>query len=194
MATRLPAAERRRQLLDAALATFGSHGYHDTSMNDVAEAAGVTKPVLYQHFSSKHDLYLAVLGEVGERLRTTVATGVASARTPREQVEEGFSAWFRWVAEERVGFAVLFAGESRRDPDFTREIARVERAMAETISRLIVVDGLSGDQRLLLGFGIVGLAETTSRHWLAHDVDLGPEELAEQVAGMAWAGLRGLRA
>ena len=54
---RLPAAERRRQLLDVALHAFAEHGYHDTSMNDVAEAAGVTKPVLYQHCASKKALY-----------------------------------------------------------------------------------------------------------------------------------------
>jgi AcrR family transcriptional regulator len=71
--TRLPAARRRRQLLDVALAAFASHGFHPTSMNDVAEAAGVTKPVLYQHFRSKRALYLELLEDVGERLREAIA-------------------------------------------------------------------------------------------------------------------------
>ena len=53
MSTRLPAAERREQLLDAAMTAFAANGYHGTSMNDVAKAAGITKPVLYQHFESK---------------------------------------------------------------------------------------------------------------------------------------------
>jgi AcrR family transcriptional regulator len=193
VASRLPAAERRRQVLDAALERFGAAGYHATSMNDVAEAAGVTKPVLYQHFTSKHELYRAVLAEVGEQLRSAVAAGVATAGSPREQVTAGFAAWFRWVATERVGFSVLFAGESRRDEEFVREVARVEREMAQTVSSLIEVEGLSTEQRLLLGFGIVGLAETTSRRWLARDVDLSADELAQQVATLAWAGLRGVR-
>ena len=58
MTGRLPAAERRQQLLDVAVATFSEQGYRNTSMNDIAEAAGVTKPVLYQHFPSKRELFL----------------------------------------------------------------------------------------------------------------------------------------
>ena len=61
MNVRLPAHERRRQLLDVALDVFAADGFHSTSMNDVAEAAGVTKPVLYQHFASKRQLYLELL-------------------------------------------------------------------------------------------------------------------------------------
>ena len=63
-ASRLPAARRRRQLLDVALELFAARGYHTTSMNDIAEAAGVTKPVLYQHFRSKRELYLELLEDV----------------------------------------------------------------------------------------------------------------------------------
>ena len=77
--TRLPAAARRRQLLDSALDVFAARGYHGASMNDVADAAGVTKPVLYQHFDSKQDLYLALLEEVGRRLITAIAKATAGA-------------------------------------------------------------------------------------------------------------------
>ena len=65
VAMRLPAAERREQLLRTAVAVFAEHGYHATSMNDVAEAAGVTKPVLYQHFSSKRELFIELLADIG---------------------------------------------------------------------------------------------------------------------------------
>src|SRR5687768_4632909 len=70
--TRLPAARRRQQLLDVALGVFAERGFHPTSMNDLAEAAGVTKPVLYQHFGSKRELYLELLDDVGTRLRTAI--------------------------------------------------------------------------------------------------------------------------
>jgi len=193
MSPRLPAAERRQQLLDVALRLFGERGFHHTSMNDIAEAAGVTKPVLYQHFGSKRDLFLEVLREVGGRLRDAVGKATAGADGPRQQVEAGFRAYFAWVADTRGGFDVLFAGETRRDPEFVREALRVETDIADAIATLIVVDGLSEERRRLLAYGIVGLAETTSRHWLANDLDLSPTELAEQVAELAWAGLRGLR-
>ncbi len=84
---RLPAARRRRQLLDTARAVFAERGFHSTSMNDIADAAGVTKPVLYQHFSSKRDLFREVLEDVGGRLEETIAKAAAGAPGPREQVE-----------------------------------------------------------------------------------------------------------
>ena len=69
MAMRMPAAERREQLLAVALDVFARQGFHETSMNEVAEAAGITKPVLYQHFDSKRELYLARIEEAGRRMR-----------------------------------------------------------------------------------------------------------------------------
>ncbi len=191
--SRLPAAERRRQLLDVALEQFGSKGFHHTSMNDVAEAAGVTKPVLYQHFSSKRSLYLELLREVGQRLRDQVAKATVEADGPRQQVEAGFGAYFTWVAGNRGGFEILFAGETRRDIEFVREAMAVETQIADAIASLIVVDGLSEERRRLLAYGIVGIAETTCRHWMVSDLDLGAKQLAAQVSELAWAGLRGLR-
>ena len=87
MRIRLSAPERRKQLLAVAVGEFGVRGYHITTMNQLAEAAGVTKPVLYQHFPSKRDLYLAVLGDVGERLRKAIADATGRASSPHAQVE-----------------------------------------------------------------------------------------------------------
>ena len=169
---RLPAAERRQQLLDVALEAFASQGFHLTSMNELAEQAGVTKPVLYQHFGSKRELYLEVLRAVGGRMVTDVGKAIADAEGPRQQVEAGFLAYFLWVARERHGFEVLFAGDTRRDPEFLAELGKVETEFAQAIAGLIVVDGINREQQLLLAYGIVGIAETTCRHWLAADLDL----------------------
>src|SRR5438477_8464270 len=108
MSTRLPAPRRRRQLLDVALKVFADRGYHATSMNDIAEAAGVTKPVLYQHFRSKRALYLELLEDVGRRLQDAIEKATASAGGPREQVTAGFTAYFRFVADQRTAFQLLF--------------------------------------------------------------------------------------
>ena len=99
--TRLPAARRRQQLLDVALEVFAERGFHPTSMNDLAEAAGVTKPVLYQHFGSKRELYLELLEDVGTRLRDAIGKATSEAAGPREQVEQGFRAYFRFVADHQ---------------------------------------------------------------------------------------------
>jgi len=193
MTLRLPAAERREQLLESALRVFGDQGFHLASMNDIADAAGVTKPVLYQHFGSKRDLYLQVLREVGGRLRDEVAQAVAAASSPRAQVERGLTAYFQWVANSPLGFAVLFDGDTRRDPEFIAESQKVESEIADYVAELIIVTGLDVEHRRLLAYGIVGMAETTCRHWLANDLELSADTLADGVAELTWAGLRGLQ-
>ncbi|MDP1820455.1 MAG: TetR/AcrR family transcriptional regulator [Acidimicrobiales bacterium] len=192
-AARLPAARRREQLLDVALAVFGEQGFHPASMNDVAEAAGVTKPVLYQHFRSKRDLYREVLTDVGGKLLDAITKATTAARSPHEQVELGFIAYFRFVAENEAAFRVLFGGGTRRDEEFAAQVAQVEGAVAEAIATLIDVEGLGPDQRRHLAHGLVGLAEGTSRVWMAEGAEQAPDELARLVADLAWRGLRGAR-
>jgi len=189
-----PAAERRRQLLDVALHSFAQRGFHDTSMNDVAEAAGVTKPVLYQHFASKKALYRELVDDLGAGLEGAIVAAVAEADGPRQQVEAGFRAYFRWATSQGAAFKVLFADRNRVDSELAAAVAKVESMMADRVASLIVVEGLSDDERHVLAFGVVGLAESTSRHWLG--LGLGPgldaDAFADIVAQLAWSGLRGV--
>lgn len=189
---RLPAAERRQQLLDSALGVFADNGYHSTSMNHIAEAAGVTKPVLYQHFTSKRDLYRELLEEIGGKLTDTIAKATADAPGPRQQIEAGFGAYFRFVADHNDAFRVLFGAGTRRDEEFADAAGRVESSIAEIVADLIAIDGLSAVDRRMLGNGIVGLAEGACRYWLANAVDTSAEALAAHVSQLAWAGLRGI--
>jgi AcrR family transcriptional regulator len=179
------------------LEVFARQGFHQTSMNDIAEAAGVTKPVLYQHFGSKRELYLELLNELGEELREMVGKATSEAEGPHQQVEHGFKAFFRWVVANEHGFDLIFSGETRRDPEFVAVTERFEREIADTVGALIDIEGLSHEGRRLLGFGIVGLAETTCRHFMedaqGRATDAQAEQVAEQVAELLWAGLRGLR-
>ena len=198
--SRLPAPRRRRQLLDTAIEVFAARGFHGTSMEDVADGAGVTKPVLYQHFSSKRELYLELLDDVGHQLVTVVIDAVASATGPRQQVEAGFAAYFRFVALQSHAFRLLFGSGARGDEDFADAVRRVEDRMAGVIAELVEAE-LSPDHRQLVGYGIVGLAEVTSRHWIASRAadDAAPDvnaaeavRLAARVGDLAWAGLRGV--
>jgi AcrR family transcriptional regulator len=199
--TRLPAARRRRQLLEVALEVFADRGFHVASMNHVAEAAGVTKPVLYQHFRSKRDLYREVLTDVGQQLLDEISKATSAAASPREQVELGFGAYFRFVHRSPAAFRVLFGGGTRRDEEFAAQVAQVEAAVAQEIAALIDVEGLGPDDRTLLAHGLVGLAEGSSRAWMAragHGEDPGADEqavehLARLITELAWRGLRGLR-
>lgn len=193
MSVRLPASERRRQLLDVALEVFASRGYHTTSMNQVAEAAGVTKPVLYQHFRSKKALYHELLEDVSSRLVDGIAKATAEATGPRQQVEAGLRSYFRFVNDNRAAFTLLFGGGNRRAGEFADAARRVEDTIAEVVASLIDVPGLDGDQRRLLAHGVVGLTEGASRHWEASGYQPEADELAQRMAELAWAGLRGIR-
>lgn len=193
MSSRLPAARRKEQLLEVAQHVFAERGFHLTSMNDVADAAGVTKPVLYQHFSSKRSLYLELLRSVGDRLMLAIQTAAAEAGHPRQQVEDGLGAYFTFVADHPDAYRLMFGGGTRRDSEFAEEATRVELAIAEAIAPLIRIEGLPDHERLLFAHGIVGLAEGTTRHWQAHDEGMTPSSVAALVADLAWRGLRGVR-
>src|SRR5688572_559156 len=162
-------------------------------MNDVADAAGVTKPVLYQHFRSKRDLYREVLADIGTRLLDEITKATAAAVTQREQVEVGFAAYFRFVDDDPAAFQVFFGGGTRRDEEFSSQVTAVEGAIADAIAALIDVEGLDQDERHLLAQGLVGLAEGISRAWMEEERREPPERLARLVADLAWRGLRGIR-
>lgn len=189
---RLPAAERREQLVATATSVFAEQGFHATSMNDVAEAAGVTKPVLYQHFSSKRDLFVELLTEIGDQLRDRIAKATADAAGPRQQIEQGFRAYFDYVGANTDAYRVLFGAGARRDPEFASLTRSVEESIADAIAELIVVDGRPAEDRELIAHTIVGMTEAASRYWLTHDRTPNIDELAESVARLAWSGMRGI--
>jgi AcrR family transcriptional regulator len=189
MTSRLSATARREQVLDVALQVFARSGYHDTSMNDVADAAGVTKPVLYQHFESKRDLFQALLDAVGARMLGAITTGTSGATDGRSLTERGFRAYFRWVAEDHDAFTLLYDAASGRDRDFSRALRRVNNGMVQAIAPLIAAD-IDDEHRLTLAHALVGLAEGASRRLVERGEDFDPDLIARQVSDLAWAGLR----
>ena len=162
-------------------------------MNDIAEAAGVTKPVLYQHFESKQQLYLELINSVATQLQQSVVEATAAAASPREQVERGFRAIFHWMAESPARFVILFAGDTMREPEFSQAAYSTEQQLAEVIATLIRVEGMDDDHRQLLAYGIVGMAEVICRQWVTGSVSFDPDVIAAQTANLAWVGLRGVQ-
>ena len=185
---RLTATARREQILEVALEVFGRAGYHGTSMNDVADAAGVTKPVLYQHFDSKRALFRALLEEVGNRLLSAIAKATADAPDGKSQTQRGFQAYFRWVAEDHDEFKLLYGG-TRRDHEFRDTVRHVTDEAAEAIAPLIAVD-IEPEHRRTVAHALVGLAEGASRRLVDNGENFDPDEVARQVSDLAWAGLR----
>lgn len=161
-------------------------------MNDIADSAGVTKPVLYQHFISKRDLFIELLAQIGTDLRGTISKATANAGGPRQQIEQGFRAYFMFANEYTSAFTVLFGSGARRDPEFASFASAVEQSIADTISELIVVEGQPAENSLLLANSIVGMTEAATRHWLANERQPDVDTLAQQISQLAWSGMRGI--
>jgi len=204
---RLTADARRRQLFDVALALFAEHGYAATTMDDIAEAAGVTKPLVYQHFDSKRALYLELLDVFSDEMIDRIVEATSAAEGPRQQVELGFAGYFELMVDNEDAFRLLYGRDAPDDPELGAALHRVEATIAEAIDPLIDA-GLDPAHRLLLAHAVVGMAEGASRHWLESqrhpivgpdgaggpipEVDRAAEaaRLAAQLADFAWAGLR----
>jgi AcrR family transcriptional regulator len=189
---RLAPDERRRQLLDVAGIEFAERGFYATAMDDLAQAAGVTKPVFYQHFASKRALFIAVLEDVGGRLLEVLAEATATATTGRARVEAGFSAYFGFAQREQAAFRLLFGASARNDPEFADVVDHIVDDVAAAVSALIEIPG-SPEHRLVLAHAVVGMSEGISRHALTGVDTQEPDLLAAWVSELAWFGLRGVR-
>ena len=114
--TRLPKPARRRQLLGAAREVFVAQGYHAAAMDEIAERAGVSKPVLYQHFPGKLELYLALLDESVDALAATVRNALASTADNKQRVTATFTAFFDFVGSTGQAFRLVFESDLRNEP------------------------------------------------------------------------------
>jgi AcrR family transcriptional regulator len=188
----MPRQARRRQLLEAALEIFTSRGYHAAAMDEIAERAGVSKPVLYQHFPGKLELYLALLDESVDTLIKTVGTALRSTSDNRDRVNATFSAYFDFVASQGEMFRLVFESDLSNQPAVRERLDGADRKCADMISLVIKEDaGLADDEAHLLSISLVGMAQVSARYWLS---TLGsiPREAAEQmVARLAWRGISG---
>ncbi|MEZ5282027.1 MAG: TetR/AcrR family transcriptional regulator [Acidimicrobiales bacterium] len=185
---RMPAAERRRQLLDEAVHVFSEVGYHGASMNDIALAAGVTKPVIYQHFESKLELYLELLDDIARRLSSTISEAVGSARSGRDQIREGLLAYFSFVQEHRNEFRVLFGSRAQATGEFGSALRDAERSITESVGDLAEASE-AGPLPRRTATAIVSMAEGACRHWLAHEPEVSAETLADDLADLLWNGI-----
>ena len=192
-AVRMPADQRRQQLFEVARERFAQQGFHATSMDEIAEAAGVTKPVLYQHFPSKRALYVELLEETGRQLLSALAEATAQAGSLRERVELGFGAYFRFAVGHRSAFLFLMGTSMRYDPEFARITEEILDAAAETIAMLIEIPA-PDEQRQMLANAIVGMAESVGRKALRDpNAVVDGDQLAQWISELAWFGLRGVR-
>ena len=189
---RLPRDERRAQLLTAALEVFTAAGYHAAAMDEIADRAGVSKPVLYQHFPSKLDLYLAVLDLHVDSLVYTIQRAIASTHDNADRVRATVDAYFNFIEEEGEAYRLLFESDMNVEPAVRERLSRMTYDCAAAVSAIIAADtGIPEEAAMLLGVGLIGTAQFTARYWLERDGRVPRKAAADLVANLHWRGISG---
>jgi AcrR family transcriptional regulator len=187
---RLPRSARRKQLLAAAQEVFVAQGYHAAAMDDIADRAGVSKPVLYQHFPGKLELYMALLDTHCDALVQRVRTAMAATPDNHDRVTGAMQAYFDFIDHESEAFRLVFESDLRNDPAVRERVDRVERGCIEAITETIMSDtGVSRAQAEMLAAGLAGAAETAARFWLTSGRRVPKQEAVDLIAALAWRGI-----
>ena len=188
------APERREQLIAVARKVFSRRGFHTVTMDAVARAAGVTKPILYDHFPSKRELYLALLQEDLERLKGRLREAIETSRGNRARIEASFQAYFDFVDDHAEGFRLLMQEAVGGEHEFREMVARFREEILGEVTKVIARESEGRlDQREAedVALGLIGMAETAAQH----DPGRPKEERQKTVdtlVRLAWRGITGV--
>jgi AcrR family transcriptional regulator len=189
-AARLPRDERRRQLLQAAHEVFVANGYHGAAMDEIADAAHVSKPVLYQHFPGKRDLYLALLDHHLQSLANMLMEALNSTTDNKARVHATIAAYYRFIAEESQAHRIVFESDLSNDPEVAARLEGFNTRLAGSIAEVLAEEtNLSTAEATLLGRALAGMAHVSARYWLQADAGLDRETACELIYRLAWRGI-----
>ncbi|MEO6473370.1 MAG: TetR/AcrR family transcriptional regulator [Aeromicrobium sp.] len=189
---RLPRKARREQLLRVALEVFVEQGFHSASMDEISERAGVSKPVLYQHFPGKLDLYLALLETSADTVVDSVREALASTSDNKRRVQATIAHWYDYVSEETAAFRLVFESDLANDPSVRHQLDRVLHETAALIAEVIHDDtGLPEAASHLLAVSLVGMGQVGARYWVDNNSTLSKEEAVQLAISLAWRGIGG---
>jgi AcrR family transcriptional regulator len=189
---RLSRGARRAQLLVAARDVFAAHGYHAAAMDDIAEKAGVSKPVLYQHFPGKLELYRALLTTSADELVERVSTALESTDDNHERAQAAVAAYFDFAAGEGEAYRLVFESDPRGEPEATAVVESALSRCLDVIASAVTTDaGLDPPRARLLAVGLVGLSQVAAQYWLDSDHTVPRDEAIALMTSLAWRGLAG---
>jgi AcrR family transcriptional regulator len=188
----MPRRERRVQLLESALEVFASQGYHAAAMDDIAERAGVSKPVLYQHFPSKMELYLALLDNACAAMVSGCAEALKSNSDNKFRVAAAVNLFFEFVTHDTAAYRLIFESDLTSDTEVTARVEQATLECANLIGDVIESDtGLPTASARLLAVSMVGMAQVSARYWLAEPSNLEQRQAVNLISGLAWRGISG---
>ena len=192
-APRMTRDQRREQLLSTALRVFSEGGYHSTSMDEIAAAAGVSKPVLYQHFPGKRDLFLALvqftLAELSEKLERSLA----SAETNKARVQNVIDTHFEFVNSQPEAHRLVFSADLMSFPEVAAQLDEFYQGVAVAVAAVLGPKaGMPPAQATMLSRGLVHLVQTSAVFWTRHPEAGTREEVQDRIFRLAWGGIRTL--
>jgi AcrR family transcriptional regulator len=197
---RLTGVERRVAILDSALTVFAQHGYHATSIDDIAREAGISKALIYEHFTSKQDLYAELLEQHAGELFSALAEAISEAgRSASARLAVGFDAFYGFVEEHRVAWQMLF--REATDPEAVAVLDRITAEVTAFVAGVIREDPGSrrgADDPTTREHGVqvmaqllVGAVESLANWWADHQ-EIPRERVVEMTMDFAWLGLQRL--
>jgi AcrR family transcriptional regulator len=195
---RLPRAVREQQMLDAAVRVFSRRGFHAASMDEVADEAGISKPMVYAYLGTKDELFIACLHREGTRLLEAIATAAtgpgefAAEPGPDERLWRALRAFFGFVGAHRDGWAVLYR-QARASARFAAELTEMRRRIVEVVAamlaRVVAAHGHPVRETELeaSAYALVGAGESLA-DWLADHPTEEPERVATRMMNLIWVG------
>ncbi len=187
---RMPRSERRLQLMTSASDVFVTNGYHSAGMDEIADRAGVSKPVLYQHFPSKLDLYMAVLSRHIDLMVQGVRQALRSTTDNRRRVHAAVQAFFDFIDNDTQGYRLVFESDLMGDPQVQTSVERGTEACVDAVFDMVSQDsGLDPYRARMLAVGLVGASQVSARYWLEADRPISQEDAINTTAALLWGGL-----
>lgn len=183
--------QRREQLVGVGRAGFAERGFDGISVEEISSRAGVSKPVVYEHFGGKEGLYLAVIEAEQERLLTSIMSSIGEGRW-RERIERGIVALLSYVEDHTDGFVILVHGQvPGGEQTYSTLLSTFTAQVADLLGEAFSHRGLDPELAQLHAQAIVGAVSMTALWWLDQR---SPDKyaVATHVANLCWNGLSGL--
>lgn len=192
---RMPGPDRREQILATARRVFAQRGYDDTSIDDIAAAIHVSRPIIYRHFDGKRDLYLAVLEEHLADLIRRLWVALSTSPDPRERLHAGLEAYFEFADQREDGFRMLIDAGARNDPAMRERLGSAWDTLAEGIARtvgdLLRAANLDPAGAPIYARAMIGMAQSVADWWL-RTRRIAREDLVDYLLALTWRGFDGL--
>ncbi|MEE2052370.1 TetR/AcrR family transcriptional regulator [Nocardiopsis tropica] len=198
---RLPRRIREQQMIDAAVTAFSRGDYHSVRVEEIAEAAGTSKPTVYHYLGSKEGIFTACVHREGERLIAAIREAVHDprARSGEDPLRRGMHAFFTFVTGNRESWTVLYRRAAVQGEPFAAEATRMRDRVMDEVAGLItsctggLLDEHGAKDAQLLARIAVSTADAYA-DWLLDHPEESPDAMAGHVTELTWSHLRARRA